>query len=415
MRRTQATLTPARRPGPRRGALDLLVLGIAGLTVLVGAYGMYDLVMAPPTTASSPTARGNTPERRGTGGLLLGGMELCPGKNQVNILIMGCDEGPRTDTLLVVMIRKDTRRAAVLSIPRDLMVKLPGHGIQKINAVYTFNFRKGTGGRLASDTIGQILTLPVDYYIATDVDKFPKLFDAFGGLDIYVDREMQYHDSWGHLDINLHPGLQHLNGNQIEQFVRHRHQVHGRNSTDYERNQRQQYVLKELVKQKGNLASATRLPQIVYALHDMLDTDMTIPELVALGLLVRRIDTSQVISRLVPSHAYMNVAWYAILEPEGTRKVMQEIQAGLAGAPVPRDNNPERNPHIGGGELNTAVGTPDQAAPVTGSQDLAKPAQAQNQGKATRTKAPTKTHRRAKKRPGPESAARRPTPPGNGL
>jgi LCP family protein required for cell wall assembly len=329
------------------------------LVIAVGGYGIYDLVMAPQEASKQDT--GPDARRRSEGAGFLGsvygaqGLELCPGQKQVNILLLGTDEkreGGRADTILLVMINKQTKRAGALSIPRDLMVHIPGHGIQKLNAVFAFYRRKGLGEIMTAKAVEAILGVPVDFYIKTDVAKFARLFDAFGGLDLYVDRDMEYDDEWGDLHINLKKGFQHLNGKQIEGFVRHRHDRHGRYSTDYERNQRQQYVLKELIKQKGHLATVTRLPQIVNALQDMIRTDMSIPELIAFGLLARQVDTNNVISRLIPSHAYVNGAWYAVLEPEGAKKVIAEVEDAIAGGPIRPDTNPERNEHIGNGSLD---------------------------------------------------------------
>lgn len=314
----QRQLAPRPAGVAQRATLDGFLIALVALVVGVGAYGMYDLVMAPQGTSSKGEGR----DRRGTGGLLgsiIGGagMELCPGQQQVNVLVLGTDErreGGRADTIILAMIRKDTHRAAAISIPRDLMVRMEGYGTEKINAVYALNKAKGTGEIMTAEAVSRILGVPVDYYVKTDVTKFPRLFDAFDGLDIYVDRDMEYDDNWGGLHIHLKQGMQHLNGKQIEGFVRHRHDDDGRASTDYERNQRQQYVLKELLRQKGNLASAARLPRIVSALQDMIKTDMTLPELVALGMLARQIDTSQIISRMLPTHSYRGAAWYAVLE-----------------------------------------------------------------------------------------------------
>jgi LCP family protein required for cell wall assembly len=354
------TASPRIIAGDRSSSLDALIVCFALLTVGIGGYGMYDLVMAPLMPTKTRGANADASRQAGSGllGSVFGsqGMELCPGQQQVNILVLGTDEkteGGRADTIMLVMLRKDTKRAGALSIPRDLMVHMEGHGTQKINAVYAFYRRKGTGELMTAKTVERILNVPVDYYIKTDVSKFAQVFDAFGGLDLYVDRDMEYDDSWGGLHINLHKGYQHLNGKQIEGFVRHRHDRRGHFSTDYERNQRQQYVLKELIKQKGHLATVSRLPQIVHAIEDMVRTDMSLPELMALGLLARQVDTTKVISRMVPTHAYMHGAWYAVLEPEATRKVVGEVESAIAGGTIAPDASPERNESIGRGTLDT--------------------------------------------------------------
>ncbi len=209
--------------------LDGLVLAAAAFVIAVGCYGIYDLLLAPQVLG-----RGGAidPSRRDQpSGALLGnvlssaGMELCPGKSQVNIMVLGTDErreGGRADTIIVVMIRKDTKRAAAISIPRDLKVRIPGYGTQKINAVYAFNRRKGTGELMTLRAVEAMFQqqvgypLQIDYYVKTDVEKFPRLFDenALGGLNLYVDRPMNYHDRHGGLHIDLEQGHQYLDGDQ---------------------------------------------------------------------------------------------------------------------------------------------------------------------------------------------------------
>ena len=350
------------RPRHRRhdtGALDALVLCVAARVVAVGGYGMYDLFTAPESLVNDGDRQASGEPRRAGGGFLgnvlgSGGMELKPGRDQVNVLLLGTDEkneGGRADTILLVMIRKDTKRAAAISVPRDLMVRLPGYGVQKINAVYAFHRRKGTGEIMTAKTVEQILGVEIDYYIKTDVARFPKLFDALGGLDLYVDRDMKYTDRRGGLSIDLKKGHQHLDGKQIEGFVRHRHDARGRASSDQERNLRQQYVLRELIKQKGNLATVARLPQVIHALEGLIKTNMSLAELTALGLLAKDVDTANVISRVVPSHGRMSGAWYAVLEPQRTQAMMAEVAAALTGGDVTPDPHAEASPQIGGGSL----------------------------------------------------------------
>ena len=182
-----AVSRPYRRPARNRVALDAFVAAFAGFIVLAGAYGVYDLLMAPQTNGRDSLARLSAGTRRASGGLLgsvfsHGGMELCPGKQQVNILVLGTDEkreGGRADTIMLVMLRKDTKRAAAVSIPRDLKVRIPGYGYQKINAVYSFNRRKGTGEIMTLRTVEEMFTnqvgypLEIDFYVKTDVTRFP--------------------------------------------------------------------------------------------------------------------------------------------------------------------------------------------------------------------------------------------------
>ncbi len=354
--------TPRTIPGRNRraGAVDVATALIVAVVVALGGYGIYDLMVAPQTVAQAATDEAAGSQLRGTsdGGVLSRDAmvdELCPGQRQVNILVIGTDEkveGGRADTIMLVMLRKDTKRVAAVSIPRDLKVLLPGHGAQKINAVYAYHRETGDGEAMTARAVEQILEVPVDRYIKTDVAKFYKLFDAFGGLELYVDQDMNYHDRAGDLHIDLEKGYHHLDGKQIEGFVRHRHdRKRSRESTDFERTQRQQYVLKELVRQKAHFASVGRLPQIVQTLKDMIRTDMIASELVGLGLLAKQMDLDNVVCRVVPTHAERSSAWYAVLLPGAAEAMMTELAAVLEGAEIPDYDGPEVNPEIGDGAL----------------------------------------------------------------
>jgi len=344
---------------PRRGAADGFTVVMVALVVGLGGYGLYDLMMAPQTVAEASSVSG-TPSRgggsdRGIVRQALSGEDLCPGQNEVNVLVMGTDErteGGRADTIMLVMLRKDTKRVAAVSMPRDLKVLLPGHGAQKINAVYSYHRENGNGELMTARAVEQILNTHVDRYIKTDVTKFPKLFDALGGLELYVDQDMKYNDNAGGLHIDLTKGYHHLDGEQIEGFVRHRHDRRkSLESSDFERTQRQQYVLKELVRQKAHLSSVTRLPQVVQTLKDMVTTDMTMDELVSLGLLASKMDLENVVFRVVPTHAERSSAWYAVLEPGPTAEMMAQLTTILDGGEIDEYENPELNPHIGDGSL----------------------------------------------------------------
>ena len=333
--------------------------------MLVGGYGLYDLLMAPETYVSQHSGlHANGRPRRSSGGLIGkvvhgGKVELCPGKETVNVLVLGTDErrsGGRADTIMLVMLHKQSKRVAAISVPRDLKVHYGKHGSIKINAVYAYNRDdNGSGERATAATVARILSTGIDYYIKTNVTRLPRLFDAFGGLDLYVDRNMNWDDGAGELHIHLRKGQQHLDGGQIEGFVRHRRDRRGPDSLDQHRTRRQRYVLQQLVLQKANMATAARLPEVIRTIRDMVRTDMTTPELVALGLLAKESDLHNVISRSLPAKDAVARARgapsYAYWDAQGTRKMMAEVRSMLRepyAAPEGDDASAgDREPHGG--------------------------------------------------------------------
>jgi LCP family protein required for cell wall assembly len=138
-------------------------------------------------------------------------------------VLMGADERQndrqnekgRSDTLIVMWVNPQTKRAAMMSIPRDLRVSIPGRGLDKVNAAYAYG-----GPRLTIKTVEQLLQTTTDGYVKVDFEGFVRAVDALGGVDLMVPdvegggRGMNYDDNWGNLHIHLRPGKHHLDGYQ---------------------------------------------------------------------------------------------------------------------------------------------------------------------------------------------------------
>jgi polyisoprenyl-teichoic acid--peptidoglycan teichoic acid transferase len=111
--------------------------------------------------------------------------------NQSNILVLGADNGTksrqgdvgRSDSMMVVHTDPDHHKIALLSIPRDLRVDIPGHGEDKINAAYAFG-----GPTLAIKTVQNVTGLPINHVIVVDFATFDQVIDAVGGVTIDVPR-----------------------------------------------------------------------------------------------------------------------------------------------------------------------------------------------------------------------------------
>ena len=142
----------------------------------------------------------------------------------------------RSDMLMEAHLDFDRKTVTLLSIPRDTRAAIPGHGVSKINAAHFYG-----GPSLTEKTVEANFGVPSDKFIALDFQGFEKAIDLLGGVDLKVDRKMDYDDNWGHLHIHLKPGMQHLNGQQAMGFVRFRHA-----DSDFVRIQRQQTLLAAL-------------------------------------------------------------------------------------------------------------------------------------------------------------------------
>ncbi|WP_026485956.1 LCP family protein [Caldanaerobius polysaccharolyticus] len=161
----------------------------------------------------------------------------------LNIVILGVDHASkddkgRSDTLIFMSYDPSTKRASLISIPRDTRVYLDKYGYQKINAAYAFY-----GPERSAQEVSKILGVPVDYYVLIDFQGFKKLVDDLGGIDFDVPVNMNYDDPAQNLHIHLKKGMQHLNGEQALGLVRYRY---GYADADLGRIKTQQKFLKVL-------------------------------------------------------------------------------------------------------------------------------------------------------------------------
>ena len=179
----------------------------------------------------------------------------------VDILVIGSDRrtgqpdvGARSDTLMVVRLDPQAGTISMLSVPRDLQVEIPGYGLNKINAAYSFG-----GAKLTVQTVKQVLGIPINDFIDVDFTGFVRVVDKLGGTYLMIDRGYDNNTAvTDYASIDLQPGYQLLNGHQALDFVRFRHDQNG----DFTRIVRQQMFLREMKRQLANSATLSSLPHL---------------------------------------------------------------------------------------------------------------------------------------------------------
>ncbi len=204
------------------------------------------------------------------------------GRDRVSILAVGVDNSVGkglADTIIAVMVWPKTGEIAALSIPRDSWVSVPGMGESKINASHSFG-----GLPLTIQTVEALLGFPFDYYMEVNVPGLTKLVDAMGGVDIDVEKRMNYHDHSQHLNIDLQPGLQHLTGEQAVGYARFRHDATG----DLGRIERQQKFLRAVVRDLLSPDHVLRLPKVIDAFTNTVTTNMTMRDISSLKRIVEQ-------------------------------------------------------------------------------------------------------------------------------
>jgi LCP family protein required for cell wall assembly len=176
------------------------------------------------------------------------------GKPQT-ILLIGSDtrakgaadyQGGRglSDTMMLVRLDPSQPDIAVMSLPRDLKVQIPGHGVDKLNAAYSIG-----GVKLTLKTIKQFTGLGVNHVVNVDFRGFRKAVNALGCVYIDVDRRYFNNNASGgdnYATIDIQPGYQRLCDQDALDYVRYRH-----TDNDLIRAARQQDFLRQLKAQVG--------------------------------------------------------------------------------------------------------------------------------------------------------------------
>lgn len=227
------------------------------------------------------------------------------GKDPINVLVLGLDQADklephgsqRSDSIMLLHIDIKHKRVQGLSVPRDTLADIPGRARQqKINAAYALG-----KAPLALDAIHELTGVPIDYYLVSQVYGFKKMVDLVGGIDLDVEKDMNYDDNWQDLHIHLKKGFQHLDGPHAMQYVRFRHDATG----DIGRMQRQQKFLRAVAKQVFTLRNLPRLPAVVRAARSVVQTNMDTPDLIYLANTLRGIKPEDIHLETMPEHPQM--------------------------------------------------------------------------------------------------------------
>jgi LCP family protein required for cell wall assembly len=209
-----------------------------------------------------------------------------------NILVLGSDRrqkgskepgaettGPgRSDTIM--LIRTGGGHAARLSIPRDTIVEIPGHGLQKINAAHEY------GGPAESiSVIEHWLGIPINHMVEVNFENFPQLIDAMGGVNYTggcIVSKLDGGSADGGFTLRLPAGTHHIDGKQALALARTRENLCAPNESDIQREEHQQTLFNDMKDRLLSPASFLRLPLIAWNAPPAIISDMSGPELLAM-------------------------------------------------------------------------------------------------------------------------------------
>ncbi len=266
----------------------------------------------------------------------------------ISIVLIGKDsrEGlglMNTDVIIVAAINPKTKHVTMMSIPRDTGVQIPGYkGYHKINSVYSKGERERrlaeqtgkpvteTGTTLLKKTLEDALGIPIYHYALIDFEGFTKVVDKLGGLEIDVEKSMVYDDPTDGTHINLKPGLQQLDGKNTLDYVRHRLDNRGSKfySSDFDRGQRQQIVIKAMVDKMKSFTGISSFFTVLNVAGDHAKTDLSKDQIKGLVLDFKSIGSENIAS-LDTGGFWDRASSHTIIPKENLKQIQAAFQTEM--------------------------------------------------------------------------------------
>ncbi|MCL2400155.1 MAG: LCP family protein [Defluviitaleaceae bacterium] len=211
----------------------------------------------------------------------LEGLERRP--NFYTVLVFGLDEGNNVDAIIVAAYDADARKGYIVSIPRDTRIDVQRNS-RKIVSSYPVGLLRNNGDHAGGVEqlkmeIQTLIGFRPDFYVSVSEEIIVSIVDAVGGVEIYVPFHMRYDDPYQDLHIDIPAGIQTLNGENALNFARYRLGNDRRYTiTDYQRIEHQQQLVAALLHELLTPRTLLRVPRLVRAYQDNVDTDLSLGE-----------------------------------------------------------------------------------------------------------------------------------------
>lgn len=198
--------------------------------------------------------------------------------NYVNVLVVGVDNQQAADAILFLSLDRKSGVVRIISIPRGTLVNSPkkiGEEPVTIPVAEIFQDMPKENNQniyALTHSISRLLNVTIHYYTVIDLATLSNLIDALGGVEVYVEQDMDYEDPADNLQIHLVKGLQKMDGQTAEKFLRFRSGELG----DIGRIQRRHRFIKAAYEKLLQLDTLPKLPQIVQVLQAGVDSSVEV-------------------------------------------------------------------------------------------------------------------------------------------
>ena len=240
----------------------------------------------------------------------------------VNILLMGIDarqgeQKARSDTMIVASLNYELGKIVLLSIPRDTRIE----GRDRTGKINMVNQLQGP--EESCKEVSRLLGKDVDYYVLTNFQGFEQMIDTLGGVDMYVDINLQSYSN----GVFLEKGDRHLNGKEALTYARFRETQEG----DIGRTARQQRLLKALTQQIGRKETIPRLPRLMAQFRENVQSNISLNDIVYLTNLIPGLSEDDIINQTLPGYHFVDPysgASYWEVDREIARSIIDSLFKG---------------------------------------------------------------------------------------
>ncbi len=219
----------------------------------------------------------------------------------MNVLVLGVDkggdfDGGHADTILLLSLDNASGKVRAISIPRGtVLTAADGVTWERLGEKFA---EVGVSGMI--DAVRNLLGVSVHYYAVVDTQAIAAFVDALGGVDMYVEMRMDYDDPELGLSIHIPQGLQRMDGDVAQKYLRYRSGELG----DYGRVQRQQRFLKALYERLLTVDTLGRLPMLTKILQEQVDTSVEVWDTAHLAEVLKGLSKEEPETILLPGHPY---------------------------------------------------------------------------------------------------------------
>lgn len=237
-------------------------------------------------------------------------------KREINFLVVGTNEN-LTDSIIYGKYNTETNKLYMMSIPRDTYTDNDMCNGHKINAIY-----RGKNLDAFLTEIEELLEVTIDYYAIYDNSFIKEVVNSIGGVEVYVPQKMYCNIGESGKLVELDEGLQILDGEKAEVFLRFRE---GYANADLGRVEAQRNFIKAFIKTIVSKKNITKLPTVIKIALKNTKTNATTREIMKYVDEVKEINLEEIESITMPnSPQYINGLSYVIADKDEARKIIHE-------------------------------------------------------------------------------------------